>query len=163
MKQENKELLLRDLCARLPYGVYVLVHDTFEYSTVPFEKVYLKSSDISSLIDSISLNERYNSKDKRFNRIIKERKDFLEFKPYLFPLSSMTEEQKIECFKVTDIELDEHNEIWSTFPISNSDIVLTNLDNWLKVINWLNKNHFDYRGLIEKSLALDATNLGIYE
>lgn len=89
-------LLLKDLCSRLPYGVHVLVHDTFEYSTVPFEKVYLKSSDISSLIDSISLNERYNSKDKRFNRIVKERKDFLEFKPYLFPLSSMTDKQKEE-------------------------------------------------------------------
>ena len=83
-------------------------------------------------------------------------------KPYLFPLSSMTEEQKIECFKGTDIELDEYNEIWSTFPISNSDIALTNLNNWLKVINWLNKNHFDYRGLIEKGLAIDCTNLNIY-
>ena len=96
MTQEEKELVLKDICARLPYGVYVSVHDTFEYSTVPYENVYLKSSDISFLIDSISLNEKYNSRDKRFNSIIKERKDFLEFKPFLFPLSSMTEEQKQE-------------------------------------------------------------------
>lgn len=142
MTQEHKQLLLKDLCARLPYGVYVLVHDTFEYSTVPFEKVYLKSSDISSLIDSISLNERYNSKDKRFNRIIKERKDFLEFKPYLFPLSSMTEEQEKEC-----------QQIKYSYHYDDDSFVL---------FDWYNKNHFDYRGLIPMGLAIDATDLNIY-
>ena len=141
MTQEEKDLLLKDLCARLPYGVYVLVHDTFEYSTVPFEKVYLKSSDISSLIDSISLNERYNSKDKRFNRIIKERKDFLEFKPYLLPLSSMTEEQKLEEYKLMN----------SNFYTSTVELP-----------DFYNKNHIDYRGLIPKGLAIDATGLNIY-
>lgn len=141
MTQEEKDLLLKDLCARLPYGVYVLVHDTFEYSTVPFEKVYLKSSDISSLIDSISLNERYNSKDKRFNRIIKERKDFLEFKPYLFPLSSMTEEQKLEEYKLMN----------SNFYTSTVELP-----------DFYHKNHIDYRGLIPMGLAIDATNKNIY-
>ena len=57
MTKEEKELLLKDLCARLPYEVYVSVHDTFKYSTVPYETVYLSASDISFLIDSISLNE----------------------------------------------------------------------------------------------------------
>ena len=142
MTQEDKDLLLKDLCARLPYGVHVLVHDTFEYSTVPFEKVYLKSSDISSLIDSISLNERYNSKDKRFNRIIKERKDFLEFKPYLFPLSSMTEEQNLEYL--------------STCRGGNANYPTS------KTFDWCNQNHFDYRGLIPMGLATDATRLNIY-
>ncbi len=142
MTQNEKDLLLKDLCARLPYGVHVLVHDTFEYSTVPFEKVYLKSSDISSLIDSISLNERYNSKDKRFNRIIKERKDFLEFKPYLFPLSSMTEEQNLEYLR--------------TCKGGNASIPT------LASFDWCDKNHFDYRGLIPMGLAEDATGLNIY-
>ena len=153
MTNEEKELLLKDLCARLPYGVYILVHDTFEYSTVPFKKVYLKSSDISFLIDSISLNERYNSKDKRFNRIIKERKDFLEFKPYLFPLSSMTEEQKKEYRKACELDteiLENHPMDGSPFPaMYNSQ-------------DWLDAHHFDYRGLIPMGLANDATGLNIY-
>ena len=147
MKQEDKELLLRDLCARLPYGVKCSFGvDDAVYEITGINPTCCGASEIQATHIKSSING-----DFRLNSC----------KPYLFPLSSMTEEQKIECFKGTDIELDEHNEIWSTFPISNSDIVLTNLNNWLKVINWLNKNHFDYRGLIEKGLAIDATNKNI--
>ena len=144
MTQEDKELVFKDICARLPYGVHILVHDTFEYSTVPFQKAYLKACDASELIDSISLNLRYSSKDKLFNRIIKEHKDYLEIKPCLFPLSSMTDKQKNEYQYIT--------ERWMYDPAySISDST-----------DWLNKNHFDYRGLIEKGLAIDATGLNIY-
>ena len=148
MTQENKEILFRDLCARLPYGVFVSVHDTFKYSTVPYENVFLKASDISSLIDSISLNERYSNKDKRFNRIIKERKDYLEYKPLLFPMSSMTEEQEIE-----------YDATFATiiYEDGRKDSAMT-----YKSFDWLNKNHFDYRGLIPMGLAIDATGLNIY-
>ncbi len=155
MTKEEKEILLKDLCARLPYGVYVLVHDTFKYSTVPYETVYLSASDISFLIDSISLNERYNSKDKRFNRIIKERKDFLEYKPCLFPMSSMTEEQKKEYNLLRDCV--------TTYHYEDGNIVEdTKLcDNWAS-IDYLNANHFDYRGLIEKGLATDVSGSPLY-
>ena len=155
MTKEEKELLLKDLCARLPYGVYVLVHDTFKYSTVPYETVYLSASDISFLIDSISLNERYSNKDKRFNRIVKERKDYLEYKPLLFPLSSMTEEQKKEYNLLRDRV--------TTYHYENGNIVedIELRDNW-KSIDYLNANHFDYRGLIEKGLADDGTGSLIY-
>jgi hypothetical protein len=149
MTQEDKNLLLRDLCARLPYGVKCQIKGEED-----FEPLKLKSFIQGKGFYAFDFYIKENS-SLTF-------KELDEFKPYLFPLSSMTEEQKIECFKGTDIELDEHNEIWSTFPISNSDIVLTNLNNWLKIINWLNKNHFDYRGLIERGLALDATGLDIY-
>lgn len=74
MTKEDKEIVFKDICARLPYGVHILVHDTFEYSTVPFKNAYLKACDTSELIDSISLNLRYSSKDKLFNKIIKEHK-----------------------------------------------------------------------------------------
>ena len=145
MTQEDKELVFKDICARLPYGVHILVHDTFEYSIVPFQNAYLKACDTSELIDSISLNLRYNSKDKLFNRIIKEHKDYLEIKPCLFPLSSMTDEQKNEYQYIT--------ERWMYDPAySISDST-----------DWLNKNHFDYRGLIEKGLAIDATGTDIYD
>ena len=145
MTREEKQLLLKDICARLPYGVYVLVHDTFEYSTVPYENVYLKSSDISSLIDSISLNERYDSRDKRFNRIIKERKDFLEFKPYLRPMSSMTYNES-NYYNI-------HIEELSLRP---------NVINAEELITWLIENHFDYHNLIPMGLALEAPE-GMYE
>ena len=82
MTQKDKEIVFKDICARLPYGVYILVHYTFKYSTVPFQNAYLKAYDASELIDSISLNLRYSSKDKIFNRIIKEHKDYLEIKKY---------------------------------------------------------------------------------
>ena len=149
MKQEDKDLLLKDLCSRLPYGVKVGTADNDGSLENVWDTLWC-----NTFTEDVKLTHSIEDADK----IV----DISETKPYLFPLSSMTEEQKIECFKGTDIELDEHNEIWSTFPISNSDIVLTNLNNWLKVINWLNKNHFDYRGLIEKGLAIDARGLNIY-
>ena len=139
----NDKILIQDLCARLPYGVYVLVHDTFKYSTVPYENVYLKSSDIASLIDSISLNERYNSRDKRFNRIIKEHKSLLEFKPYLRPMSSMTEEEREEERKLWDIITKTRNDLHYLY----TDFLLS--------------HHLDYRGLIPMGLALEATE-GMY-
>jgi hypothetical protein len=143
MTQEDKNLLLQDLCGRLPYGVKMNhIADT--------ENNPITLVGVAKTMITLESSAGYGTSDIE------------DYIPYLFPLSSMTEEQKIECFKGTDIELDEHNEIWSTFPISNSDIVLTNLNNWLKVINWLNKNHFDYNGLIERGLALDATGLNIY-
>lgn len=165
MKQEEKQLLLKDLCARLQYGVYVLIHDTFEYSPMPCENVYLKSSDISSLIDSISLNERYNSKDKRFNRIIREHKDFLEFKPYLRPISSMTQEEideyDAELDKDMDIvidgALDKDRHITSDGKHNFSKNFVAHFGN-----DWLNKKGFDYRGLIPMGLALEAPE-GMYK
>ena len=85
---------------------------------------------------------------------------FLEnVKPYLFPLSSMTEKQREELFTVV---LDEQVSIsdCSFNDMTGYSEILTNYI--IDAIDWLNKNHFDYRGLIEKSLALDATNLNIY-
>ena len=73
--------------------------------------------------------------------------------PYLFPLSSMTEEQKNEYRKVCELDteiLSKHSMDGSPFPaLYNSQ-------------DWLDKNHFDYRGLIEKGLAIDATGKNIY-
>ena len=70
--------------------------------------------------------------------------DISEVKPYLFPLSSMTEEQKQEYQHITERWMYD-----SSYSISDST-------------DWLNAHHFDYRGLIEKGLAIDATGLNIY-
>lgn len=135
MKQEDKELLLKDLCARLPYGVKCLVNYTFCNETTDYEDV--KSSTVDTLITINQQTESY------FFGWLFEWFDVDEFKPYIFPLSSMTVEQRKEYYTMVKYNI-------------------TSKDN-AKLMDWLNKNHFDYRGLIEKSLALDATNLGIYE
>ena len=122
----NKEKLIRDLCARLPYDVKVLYNNkvfSIDYVSSKYEEIKLDTCDNYTL-------------------------DVSDVKPYLFPLSSMTEEQKMF--------LKQQN--WC-IAISTSGTIETTVEG----IDWLNKNHFDYRGLIEKSLALDATNLGVYE
>ena len=132
MIQEDKDLLLKDLCARLPYKTKI--HLT-EYSDLTGEKLPSKIK----ILDYCMLG-KVQAYCKGF------RKD--EVKLYLFPLSSMTEEQKIIygnlCYAVI------HSLAWDMQAALN------------ELIDWLNKNHFDYRGLIEKGLANDATGLNIY-
>ena len=147
MTQEEKDLLLKALCARLPYGVKVesvfINPDTKEHKSCGIE-----------VFDATS--------------ILMIRDGLGEFKPYLFPLSSITEEQSMELFKLFGINLVDSigadyikiNECTGiTFFLNKGFDVETHLD---KLIDWLNKNHFDYRGLIEKGLAIDATGLNIY-
>lgn len=135
MKQEDKDLLLKDLCARLPYNVKAYVNNYWcdEYTTKSIIGVDLEEGDF--LIDSIPGG----------------RNSFSDVKPYLFPLSSMTEEQSKE--------LDEIDPEFYSLLCENGDrYVNMNVSGF----DWLNKNHFDYRGLIDKGLAIDATGLNIY-
>ena len=136
MIQENKELLLRDLCARLPYGVRGERIWTAPVSGSPEKGIYVFDTfDINVLTTGYYDCGEYGFREVRN----------YSFKPYLFPLSSITEEQS----KIY------HELIGGMFGTG----VLVNLE---ILIDWLNKNHFDYRGLIEKGLAIDATNLNIY-
>ena len=138
MKQEDKDLLLRDLCARLPYEVKVQYEDnifTIDYISAMYEEIKLNTSN------------RYTI-------------DVLEVKPYLFPLSSMTEEQKEEYNQSRLKDLRMLNSVLME-RISDEN----NFDRLVVAhneIDWLNKNHFDYRGLIPMGLANDATGLNIY-
>ena len=122
MTQEDKELLLKDLCARLPYGLKVKC-ETYSFPVTIF---------YSGNIDEVKFKETGGIEN------------ICAIKLYLFPLSSMTEEQKKEYQYITERWMHD-----SSYSISDS-------------IDWLNKNHFDYRGLIEKELAIDATGLNIY-
>ena len=135
MTQEEKELLLKDLCARLPYGVKV-------------ESVFINTDTKKRKSCGIEVFDA--------TCILMIRDGFGEFKPYLFPLSSMTEEQKRDYNSLRDLVPTmvrcEVGNLMDDFEL---------VDNW-KSIDYLNANHFDYRGLIKDGLAIDATGLNIY-
>ena len=129
MTQKEKELLLKDLCARLPYGF--IIH---RYS----DNVDIKIN----TIDDFSHFLEYSEGE--------------DFKPYLRPMSSMTEEEKEELShllpKDWSVEIDKLNNFY--FDISPS--IFMEIDVFLNIIDWLNAHHFDFRGLIGKDLALEA-------
>ena len=127
MKQEDKELLFKDLCARVPYGVK-----------------YMKYSWGYGLDQEIPEVEVLECVDK--NGYISNTKVYTveDIKPYLFPLSSMTEEQKEELQSLI---------IQDAFGTP---------DNTYTPQDFYCKYHLDYRGLIPKDLAIDATDKNIY-
>lgn len=123
MTQENKEFLLKDLCARLPYGIKFL-RESWNYE-------WDQELSVIEVLEDID-KDGYINRTKVYN--------VEDIKPYLFPLSSMTEEQEKEWLYTL-----------------SSDYHIT-----YDTIDWLNKNNFDYRGLIPMGLAIDATGLNIY-
>ena len=133
MTQEDKALLLKDLCGRLPYGVKV-------------NGVFLNYNKDNGKI-------LYERCDKKF---IYEHLDRYEtLKPYLFPLSSMTDKQYDEFFNYYhNIEIEE-------IKASGDYLKAAYLSDSAKY-EWLNRNNFDWRYLIDKGLAIDCTNLNIY-
>ena len=112
MKQEDIDLLFKDLCARLPYGVKV--------------KFAGYSGREDCTLNVQHLSSTYNI-------------EYLRMKPYLRPLSSMIEEEKL---------------MYEGLMIGTY-----NVSYMLDVIDWLNARHFDYRGLIEKGLAIEVTEV----
>ena len=149
MTQEHKELLLKDLCVRLPYGVKFMCNKNI-YTTKGLDLIVTDEGDWEYAV---------TAKDTAPIEI-----DFI--KPYLFPLSGMTEEQEKEIQEITGnpdyaciIRKTDGLELWLNFIDTDPTI---SLDAIFEVQDYLNKNHFDYRGLIEKGLAIDATNLNIY-
>lgn len=118
MTKENRELLFIDLCARLPYGVKIKVTE---------------NNDFVDVLDCYYLDNVNNN--------------FYSIRPYLFPLSSMTDEQEKELFDLG----------WCLHLCED-----LSYDDCAELIDWLNAHHLDYRGLIEKGLAIDATGKGIY-
>ena len=141
MTQEEKQLLLQDLCARLPYGVNCngFYYEEPDYKT-PYEHIKTCKGHVDS-IDHIGFD------DGEIYVIIEGIPcELSNVKPYLRPMSSITEEERkeyrIECKKVLLMRYS----VKSHYPVTD----------------WLNAHHFDYRGLIEKGLALEAPE-GIYK
>lgn len=132
MTQEDKELLLKDLSARLPYGVIVRYYQVLTRTTA-------READ-GKLISDMLLDD--------------DRRSYLDAlgygyyqlpKPYLRSMTNMTEEEKKELGEITCNYDSLHK--WAVF---------------YKSQDWLNAHHFDYRGLIEKGLALEAPE-GMYK
>ena len=136
MTQEDKELLFRDINGRLTYGVKAYIKNWSKLDQKYYEGIYTIESTY------LSLNSIYATSDRYSVEVIVGYDDY-EIKPYLIPMDMMTEEQKEEFDRLYTYD------------------ALIIEPQW-KLIDWLNKNMFDYRGLIEKGLALDASYLNIY-
>ena len=128
MTQEEKDLLIKDLCARLPYHTRV--------------KVWLKDGTTEE--GALDLEHNYGDVLRDafyYDKIVK-------IKPFLFPLSSMTEEEKEEYCQL------QQKVIYNSKGVINEDVT--------KYINWCYKKHLDINNLIPMELAIDATGLNIY-
>ncbi len=124
MTQNDNELLLKDLCARLPYGVKV------RYKSVESEGYIKLGYGNIGYVPELG------------------RGWWIECKPYLRPMSSMTEEEMEELEKL------QSGLLWRKDILHD---IMLNI--WYKTdaIDWLNAHHFDYRGLIKKGLAIKVT------
>ena len=135
MTQEEKDLVLRDLCARLPYGVICHIVDV------------QSEAEIDDILTTSTINN--------FDEWI--------VKPYLRPMSSMTEEEMEEM----------HNELSQTgaakYKYNGISTPITHIGDFIpyeymsRVIDWLNTHHFDFRGLIEKGLAISTKEFNPYK
>lgn len=144
MTLENRQLLLSDICARLPYGVKIL-----DIPANVVGKLFFVSA-----IDTVA----YEPVDETNNDT--GRQTLYNIKPYLRPLSSMTVEEKEEL-KQEHIK-DEKLYAECLTRAAKGDRSMRGKVIIHYAMDWCNKNHFDYRGLIEKGLALEAPE-GMYK
>ena len=150
MNKEDKALLVKDLCARMPYAVEVEFANGFRGVLHNIDVIHLYNDDdeTDSVDDYFASIDFFGDSDEF---------SIEDFKPCLFPLSSMTTEQKKyindrwgvnENF---DFEIDPN---WGKYFVELGDAV--------GFINWCYENHLDINGLIPKDLAIDATDKNIY-
>ena len=134
MTKEDKELLLKDLAARFPYGV-VLDVDTTDWRA-PQGHIQVKIEGYGIIFKDLSLivNGSYYGDN---------------YKPYLRPLTSITEEEEKEFNQIFEIELEALEDV-------NYGHTIKSAASSVFIIDFYNKHHFDYRGLIPKGLAIEV-------
>jgi hypothetical protein len=138
MTQEEKQLLIKDLCARLLYGVKFESYDNIpivEYCVCDNIFIHEQGYVIIELLDKDSNGNTLASTSINLTTVSRLPK------PYLRPMSSMTEEDRQEYDSKRKHICDDYNRYC--------------FDS-IESIDWLNAHHFDYRGLIEKGLAIEA-------
>ena len=134
MEENLKQLLLKDLCARLPYFENWIQYEGKDYIVTGYGhgRVSLLPSPFSSSVGPCPLIE--------------------EVKPYLRPMSSMTEEEENEWL---GFNIDPLLEAVGK-PHARIEDLMLRAKSQYNPLDWLNEHHFDYRGLIEKGLALES-------
>ena len=138
MTQNEKELLLKDLCARVPYGVKYMRY-SWDYDTDQ-ELPVIETLECADKDGYINHRRVYTVDD---------------IKPYLFPLSSMTEEQKQEYTYIVNYISSDDTENWK-----EGEFIY--VEQFTQLMHFYHINHLDYMGLIPMGLAIDATGLNIY-
>ena len=147
MTTEYKQLLIQDLCARLPYGVkgrceINVPYDTFFDTIFKIHKFNTILNGIKgSLLFVTPLIKDINNQEFA-NKCVANGIGIIAFKPYLRPISSMTEEEKVEYCDLQDKFL-----LSSQYPVTAG----------YALYDWLNKKMFDFRDLIPKGLAIEVT------
>lgn len=147
MTKEEKQLLLIELCARLPYGVIV------DYKENEFETPHWKITTIypKTLDGWIGYDKRVGAGSESGSRPFK----IGEVKPYLRPMSTMTEEEVKEIRKINWQFWKPKNDSDECF-VGDADDGYCSVSQMARIINYLNAHHFDYRGLIPMGLAVEA-------
>ena len=147
MTQENKKLLITDLCTRVTCGVEVLCISDSDHKWYNLKMVDIDDNEV--YLDA------YEPYTNRYAEIE-------DVKPYLFPLSSMTDElwdKEFRGYGITEFTRDSFKYGCETLDFNRSNPDLLNV---VRFINQLIKNHFDIYGLISMGLAIDATDKNIY-
>ena len=154
MTQKDKDLLLKDLSARLPYGVIVrhsdcIIDDNYnETGEFHYTKGYLY--DVCRMDDMTTTIIESEGEREGYEHIC-----FLERTiPYLRPMSSMTDTELVEFLEIRGMNI--NSEELKTFR-SGKTAIVSLLPSYSRHIDWLLEHHFDYRGLIEKGLAIEVT------
>ena len=144
MTQEDKMLQNKDLSARLPYAVIVEHTSGFRGTLHDLTAVHLYNEDD---IKDIDCGVHFFGDEDWFSVEC--------FKPYLFPLSSMTEEQKQEYTYIVNYISPDDTDEWK-----EGEFIY--VEQFTQLMHFYHINHLDYRGLIPMGLANDATGLNIY-
>lgn len=144
MEKEEKDILMKDLCARLPYGV-VCHTSVGDYKLLGID-IYKNEAHLDSPV--------YDEGNGYFDL------EYGEVKPYLRQMSSMTEEEHNEYQELYDYEEHSYNQWYDFYNEWKGEI--NDEERLFKITDWLNAHHFDYRGLIGKGLATEPPE-GMYD
>ena len=136
MTQTDKDLLFKDLCARLPYGVIVNVKG-FDYDY---------NSKLTQIYKSVGCSIQVTTNMPY---------DIEQVKPYLFPLSSMTDEDYAIYSKIWE-------DTGKTAYLEGCHHLISTIKAYKAANDFLLSKHYDINGLIPMGLANDATGLNIY-
>lgn len=134
MTKEEKQLLFKDLCSRLPYGVRMYTKENGKDASF-----ILRISDLNYIFDKDRIDVMY---------------DYDGWKPYLRSMSNMTKKEFDEYMRFI-----KHS--WEGINKEEDDYYIKVKDRDIYT-DWLLSHHFDHRGLIEKGLALEAKE-GMYK